>query len=359
MSTTQRSEGMNAFFDGFINSSTTLQQFVVQFDKALRVKAQKEIQADFSSLNTTIGCGSQSPIERQFQLEYTHEKFEEVQTEFWSRMNCFIKKTVKDNFMNTYTINEERKFEDKCADKFYTVEFDPLTNNTTCSCLLFEFRGIICRNSLLVFCRKDVCNVPSKYVLRCWSKNIRRRHMLIRATYTTSKLQPTMQRYQLLYKKFYEIAEVACESGVFSNQLEEDLDLLGNKFGCSSTMTTNIISDGGELRSENPVTGPTSDTAGGNDDVLVRSPLAVKRKGRPRTNRLKSTVEKRTRKAKTSSAKKSSTPFERTVPDVIQIVEVIPFASQSYQVSDQSGVAPSGFLSLLSTVHNNFDNNIL
>ncbi|XP_014489810.1 protein FAR1-RELATED SEQUENCE 5-like [Vigna radiata var. radiata] len=67
MSTTQRSEGMNAFFDGFINSSTTLHQFVVQFDNALRVKAQKETQADFSSLlNTTIGCGSQSPIERQF-----------------------------------------------------------------------------------------------------------------------------------------------------------------------------------------------------------------------------------------------------------------------------------------------------
>ncbi|XP_047178212.1 protein FAR1-RELATED SEQUENCE 5-like [Vigna umbellata] len=35
MSTTQRSEGMNAFFDGFINSSTTLQQFVVQCNKKL------------------------------------------------------------------------------------------------------------------------------------------------------------------------------------------------------------------------------------------------------------------------------------------------------------------------------------
>jgi len=30
MSTTQRSEGMNAFFDGYINSTTILQQFVHQ-----------------------------------------------------------------------------------------------------------------------------------------------------------------------------------------------------------------------------------------------------------------------------------------------------------------------------------------
>ncbi|XP_027936220.1 protein FAR1-RELATED SEQUENCE 5-like [Vigna unguiculata] len=67
MSSTQRSEGMNAFFDGFINSSTTLEQFVMQYDNALRQKAEKEYEADFASLNTTIPCGSQSPIERQFQ----------------------------------------------------------------------------------------------------------------------------------------------------------------------------------------------------------------------------------------------------------------------------------------------------
>jgi len=54
MSSTQQSEGMNAFFDGFINSSTTLEQFVVQYDNALRQKAEKEYKADFASLNTTI-----------------------------------------------------------------------------------------------------------------------------------------------------------------------------------------------------------------------------------------------------------------------------------------------------------------
>jgi len=80
MSTTQRNEGMNAFFDGFINSSTTLQQFVVLYDNALRQKREKEFEADFPFVNTIVACGSQSLIERQFQLEYTHTKFGEVQT---------------------------------------------------------------------------------------------------------------------------------------------------------------------------------------------------------------------------------------------------------------------------------------
>ena len=66
MSTTQRSEGMNAFFDGYINSTTTLQQFVYQYDNALAHKVEKENKADFASLNTMIPCDSQSLIERQF-----------------------------------------------------------------------------------------------------------------------------------------------------------------------------------------------------------------------------------------------------------------------------------------------------
>jgi len=54
MSTTQRSEGMNAFFDGFINSTTTLQQFVVQYDNAIHSKVDKECEIDFSSHNMTF-----------------------------------------------------------------------------------------------------------------------------------------------------------------------------------------------------------------------------------------------------------------------------------------------------------------
>ncbi|WVZ04499.1 hypothetical protein V8G54_025305 [Vigna mungo] len=258
MSTTQRSEGMNAFFDGFINSSTTLQQFVVQYDNALKFKAQKEIEADFASINTTIACGSQSPIERQFQLEYTHAKFEEVQNEFRSRMNCFIKDTVKDCISNKYTVKEECMWDGKL--------------------------GIICRHCLLVLGQEDVQNVPAKYVLRRWSKNIRRKHTLIRAAYSSLHQEPKMQRYQLLCKRFYDIAEAACESESTSHDLEKDLNCLAKKFGVSSSLRNNIISDGGQLRYDIPVSDTPSYTACGSSDVLVRSPVAVKRKGRPRTN---------------------------------------------------------------------------
>ncbi|XP_014511456.1 protein FAR-RED IMPAIRED RESPONSE 1-like [Vigna radiata var. radiata] len=303
MSTTQRSEGMNAFFDGFINSTTTLQQFVIQYDNALKVKAQKEIEADFASLNTTVACGSQSPIERQFQVEYTHEKFEEVQNEFRSRMNCFIKDTVKESIFNIYTIKEECMWDGKCAPKYYHVQFDPVLKDITCSCLLFEFRGIICRHSVLVLGQEDVHNVPSKYVLRRWSKNIRRKHTLIRAAYSSLQHDPKMQRYQTLCQQFYNLAEAACESECATDQLEKDLKCLAKKFGLSSCLKNNIVSEGGQLRYESAVTETPSYNTCGSSDVLVRSPVTVKRKGRPRTNRLKSTVESRCKK-KSKATKK-------------------------------------------------------
>ena len=42
MSTTQRSESMNAFFDGSVNSKTTLKQFVEKYEKAMESKIEKE-----------------------------------------------------------------------------------------------------------------------------------------------------------------------------------------------------------------------------------------------------------------------------------------------------------------------------
>ncbi|XP_052732436.1 protein FAR-RED IMPAIRED RESPONSE 1-like [Vigna angularis] len=360
MSTTQRSEGMNAFFDGFINSSTTLQQFVVQYDNALKFKAQKEIEADFSSLNTNIACGSQSPIERQFQVQYTHAKFEEVQMEFRSRMNCFIKNTVKDCIFNKYTIKEEYMSDGNCDAKYYVVEFDPVTNDTRCSCLLFEFRGIICRHSLLVLGQEDVQNVPSKYVLRRWSKLVRRKHTLIRASYSQVHQEPKMQRYQSLCKRFYDIAEAACESKSASNDLEKELECLAQKLGFTPSLKNNIISEEGQLRYENPLTDNPSNHTCGSTDVLVRSPVAVKRKGRPRTNRLKSAVEKRTKKSKSARTKHSSTtsvqPAETTTSTVAELHHRVEHTTQSNEVSQLSEVPPIGFIQLLSAVHNNFHN---
>ncbi|KAF5447271.1 hypothetical protein F2P56_032838 [Juglans regia] len=80
-STTQRSESMNAFFDGYVHSGTTLKKFVDQFDNALRKKVEVETIADFNSYNQTIPCVTPFLFEKQFQAVYTNAKFKEIQGE--------------------------------------------------------------------------------------------------------------------------------------------------------------------------------------------------------------------------------------------------------------------------------------
>ncbi|XP_062172023.1 protein FAR-RED IMPAIRED RESPONSE 1-like [Alnus glutinosa] len=107
MTTTQRSESMNAFFDGYVHSSTSLKEFVDQYDNALRRKVEIENVADFNSFNSTISCVSKLPFEKQFQKIYTHEKFKEVQKEITEVLNCSCSLLKSEGGISTYQVMEQ------------------------------------------------------------------------------------------------------------------------------------------------------------------------------------------------------------------------------------------------------------
>ncbi|GJX29170.1 zinc finger, CCHC-type containing protein [Tanacetum coccineum] len=72
---------MNAFFDGYVNSKTSLRQFVEQYDNALKSKMEKENKVDFDSLNSSYKMLTQFIIERQFHESYTNAIFKLFQDE--------------------------------------------------------------------------------------------------------------------------------------------------------------------------------------------------------------------------------------------------------------------------------------
>ncbi|XP_028057631.1 protein FAR1-RELATED SEQUENCE 5-like [Camellia sinensis] len=93
MSTTQRSESMNAFFNGYVNSKTTLKQFVDQYDNALRT--------------------------------YTNAKFKEVQVELKRLLYCRANLVKDEGAICTYHVKEAVLV----AEKMKTVEFVVYFNN--------------------------------------------------------------------------------------------------------------------------------------------------------------------------------------------------------------------------------------
>ncbi|XP_059663719.1 protein FAR1-RELATED SEQUENCE 6-like [Cornus florida] len=146
MSTTQRSESMNSFFDRYVHSKTTLKQFVEQYDNALKSKVEKENKADFVSFSTTIPTITKFSIEVQYQEVYMHDVFKFFQDELRGLMYCNVFNINRDASVSTFVVNET----------------------------IIGEGGI---------CWKEVNEVPSHYILERWRKDIKRGYTFVKNTY--------------------------------------------------------------------------------------------------------------------------------------------------------------------------------
>ncbi|KAM6565436.1 hypothetical protein CsatA_024564 [Cannabis sativa] len=228
MSTTQRDENSVPFFDGRVNSKTTIKQFVEQYDKALRNKVEKEHLADFQCFSTWIPCVTLFEIEKQFQVAYTNTKFKEFQKELTGKLYCEV--SCIDSKDGNFDVSEVMFVGDKRKQVHFNVQFNTENCEAHCSCGLFQFRGILCKHAISVLLKMEVINVPEKYILQRWRKDLKRCHTRVKVGYYddwTSNLEA--QRYDKLRKKFDEVADLAVVSDEKMMQLWNLLDEIQTK----------------------------------------------------------------------------------------------------------------------------------
>ncbi|XP_042979899.1 protein FAR1-RELATED SEQUENCE 5-like [Carya illinoinensis] len=96
----------NAWLNAWLKSLYD-EQFVDQFDNALRKKIENESAADFHSFNFTIPLVSPSPLEKIFQDIYTCNKFREVQKEVIGMLATLPTLHRKDGVIATYHVEDE------------------------------------------------------------------------------------------------------------------------------------------------------------------------------------------------------------------------------------------------------------
>ncbi|KAH6789821.1 FAR1-related sequence 5 [Perilla frutescens var. frutescens] len=166
MSITQRSDSMNSYFDGYVNASTNLNQFFKLYEKALESRHEKEVKADFDSMNASPVLRTPSPMEKQASEFYTRKIFMRFQEELVSTLTFMASKVEDDEEVTSYQVS---KFgEDH---KTYHVRFNVLEMRATCSCRMFEFSGLLCRHVLAVLRVTNVLTLPSHYILKRWTRN--------------------------------------------------------------------------------------------------------------------------------------------------------------------------------------------
>ena len=295
MSSTQRSESMNSYFDGYINSKTTLKQFVEQYENALAKKVEIEKHEDAKSLHSYIPCITEDELETQFQSVYTNAKFKEFQKLFVGRLKCEVMSESKvDDVLSKYEVEEDITFgEEKRRRRVsFIVDFNGETNEANCNCRLFEFKGMVCQHQLMVFHKRRVERVPEKYVLRRWRKDVKRVHTKVRINYDNSSSTIEARRHDNMCNLFNVVADLAedCEEKyekVMGRVRELKMELLQTLVVCES----NVLSDtpNGSF-SLGEVAIPTKES------MNILDPKTVTRKGRPPTTRKQGVVEKMTKK---------------------------------------------------------------
>ncbi|XP_059434110.1 protein FAR-RED IMPAIRED RESPONSE 1-like [Corylus avellana] len=267
MTTTQRSESMNAFFDDYVHSQTTLKEFVDQFDNALRKMVENEARSDFNCFNRTIPCATNLSLEKQFQDVYTNAKFKEVHEQFATGVHCNNSLLKSEGAISTYQVVETcQSHENHMTDKTFIVFFNEDEFEVKCTCAKFEFRGIICKHSISVLVTKKVTMLPPRYILDRWRKDIKRKYTLIKSSNDVFVSSSGAQRYDKMFVKFEELASLTLESEEYSMEVMKNLDMLNEKYRA--------------LKSGK-----------------VLSPVKVKRLGRPRLLRTVPAIEKVSKKS--------------------------------------------------------------
>uniref|UniRef100_A0A2N9FU91 Protein FAR1-RELATED SEQUENCE n=1 Tax=Fagus sylvatica TaxID=28930 RepID=A0A2N9FU91_FAGSY len=262
--------------------STTLKVFVEQFEKAMRNKVEKEILSDFECFKGKLECSSSSPMEKQFQEAYTHEIFKRVRLEFAGRQGCIVNELVRGGDEVKYKIEDEA-----CPGKLFEVRFSSSECLVGCVCRMFEFRGILCRHALFVLSQQRVTVLPDRYILDRWRKDIKRKHTYVSTCTDDVQHNPVLERYEKLHRLAVGVLEIGAESVENFNVLEKLLIDLKDNFSRSC---------------DKQPSSQRKNSVGAAPDVVrtevVRSPMVVKRKGRPRMKRLKSSMEEAVSKPK-------------------------------------------------------------
>ncbi|XP_041001655.1 protein FAR1-RELATED SEQUENCE 5-like [Juglans microcarpa x Juglans regia] len=281
MSITQRSESMNAFFDGYVHARTNLKEFVDQFDNALRMKIENENAADFHSFNVTISAVSISLLEKIFQATYTNFKFREVQKEVVGMLGVLPTLYRKDDVIATYHVEDEIEVDDFIKEVTQTVYFNEAEVDVKCQCSLFEMRWILCRHALAIMRVNKVKNVPEKYILDRWRKDIKRTYSQC-STYDSVDVRPEVSRYSHILKVCYDVATNAASCDEHADDMIDKLHAM-NIVYCTKKSPQRPLE-----HVANTVV--DASTAGSSKKVL--SPLVVRGKGRSPCLRKKSIIER-------------------------------------------------------------------
>ncbi|XP_058069942.1 protein FAR1-RELATED SEQUENCE 4-like [Magnolia sinica] len=210
MSSSHPHEIIDSFFDAYVSPKTTLKEFINNYEIALENRYKKEVQADLETSHTAPSLRTPSPFEKQAASIYTREIFKKFQVEVFGMSACSISFVQLEGAITTYIVKEWEDIE-KLKGKDYRVLWNGSEIRVSCICRLFEFKGFLCRHALVVLLTSGVPKIPSHYILKRWTKEMRNRHVSdecrIEHACVSDPPKTIGERYNDLCQRFIKFAE--------------------------------------------------------------------------------------------------------------------------------------------------------
>uniref|UniRef100_A0ACD5UH46 Uncharacterized protein n=1 Tax=Avena sativa TaxID=4498 RepID=A0ACD5UH46_AVESA len=171
MTSTQRNECMNHVLKTYVSRSAPLNRFFMQYTKLIADRCGEEDAAQAHTKQVVKSLRAGVPIENHAYKVYTHAMFLIFSDILYKSGSFMVRGPPEGGTVVLEHFDAERR--SKYFKVRYEVDVDLVRSEFKCECGLFEHTGMLCRHVLKAMVHYGVSQIPSRYIIKRWTRNAR------------------------------------------------------------------------------------------------------------------------------------------------------------------------------------------
>lgn len=164
----QLCESFNINLSKCLKSELNVLQFLKHFGKVVNDWRYKELEANYDMSQNMPRLMGDVIVLKQARDVYTPKLFELFQQEYENCLNIVINQCTESASTIEFKVSIYGH-----QQKEYTVMYNSLEDSVVCNCMKFQFVGILCSHALKVLDYRNIKVVPSRYILKRWTREAR------------------------------------------------------------------------------------------------------------------------------------------------------------------------------------------
>ncbi|PPS10408.1 hypothetical protein GOBAR_AA10230 [Gossypium barbadense] len=151
----------------YLKSDSDVLSFLKQLGKMVNDCHHKELEANYDMSQNMPKLMGDVILLKYARDAYTPRIFELLQQEYETCLNIVVNQCIENGSLLEYKVSIYGQ------PREYTVSYNLSNNTVCCSCMQFEFIGVLCSHALKVLDYSNIRSLPSQYILKRWTREAR------------------------------------------------------------------------------------------------------------------------------------------------------------------------------------------